>query len=130
MTYEQFMGALCLWREGRGCTPAALTGIWWVIQNRTKDKRFPSTIPGVILQPFQFSSFNPSDPSISKFPMDNGSLDWVAWGKCMDVVTSTLGGDPTNGATNYESCSPGELPEWADPSKMTVQIGPFRFYKL
>ena len=132
MTYEQFLSALCLWREARGSSLPALTAIYHVILNRVADPahRWPRTIPGAILQPYQFSSFLKSDPNVTKFPIDDGSADWKAWLDCCLAVSTLIGGDPTRGATNYESCAPDALPPWADPSKLTVTIGPFRFYRL
>lgn len=132
MSYDQFLLALCLWREARGATMSAQTAIMWVILNRMKDplRRWPATVPGVILQAKQFSSFNAGDPNSALFPQPAHTSDWDAWQRCMLVATQPLGGDPTNGATNYESCQPGQLPAWADPAKMTTEIGPFRFYAL
>jgi hypothetical protein len=139
MNYDQWLASICLWREARGQSLAALTAIWWVIQNRANDAahRWPKTIPGVILQPRQFSSFNASDPNATKFPMPpinpNGppGVDWSAYLNCQAAVTVPIGGDPTNGATNYESIPEAEnRPAWCDPSKITLTVGPFRFYKL
>lgn len=135
MTYEQWLAALCLWREARGSSLAALTAIWWVIQNRANDahNRWPKTIPGVILQHLQFSSFNAGDPNALKFPIPPNatSPDWSAFQSCIVAIETTLGGDPTSGATNYESIpDPSKRPSWCDPNKITVTIGPFRFYKL
>lgn len=135
MSYEEFLAALCLWREARGCSLPCLTAIWWVIQNRAMDSRdrWPKSIPGVILQHAQFSSFTAGDPNATKFPMATpiGNADWAAWLDCMVAVTTSLGPDPTNGGTNYESIpDPAERPAWADPSKITLELGPFRFYKL
>lgn len=133
MNYDQFIGSLCLWREARGVTKTAMTAIWYVIQNRASDahNRWPKTIPGVILQRMQFSSFNLGEPNSVKFPIDNGSPDWKAWLDCCDVVTVPLGGDPTSGANHYESMQPDQTkPSWAQADKITVTISPFRFYKL
>jgi Cell Wall Hydrolase len=137
MTYEQWLAALCLWREARGASVEALTAIWFVIVNRSQDAklRWPRTIPGVILQFRQFSSFNAGDPNATKFPSpplpgNPASPDWSAFLKCQEAVTTQLGSDLTNGATNYESEPPNQLPDWADPAKLTVTIAPFRFYKL
>jgi Cell Wall Hydrolase len=99
-------------------------------------KRWPRTIPGVILQHAQFSSFSAGDPNAVLFPLPPASAaqpspDWIAWGNAQIAVNTDLGGDPTNGATNYESLPEGApRPAWADPTKLTATIGPFRFYKL
>lgn len=137
MTYEQWLAALCIWREARGASIQAMHAIWWVIQNRANDpaKRWPRTIAGVILQPAQFSSFSRGDNNSVKFPappIDGAapSPDWSAFLNCQIAVSTDLGGDPTGGATNYESEPIEARPAWADPDKLTATIGPFRFYKL
>jgi Cell Wall Hydrolase len=142
MTYEQWLAALCLWREARGSSLQALTGIWNVLLNRVNDPghRWSRTLPGVIMQPEQFSSFNKSDPNSVKFPMppqpgNPTSPDWRAWLDCQTVVEVAIEADPTHGATNYVSVDKnGDIPEgakaWATEDKFTVAIGAFRFYKL
>lgn len=138
MNYEQWLAALCLWREGRGLSLSALSGIWHVIQNRATDeqRRWPRTIAGVILQHAQFSSFLATDPNATKFPLpptppQGASADWAAFLDCMTVVSSELDADGTMGANAYESLPPESVkPAWAAPDKVTVQIGPIRFYRL
>lgn len=133
MNYDEFMAALCLWREARGVSKTAMNAIWYVIQNRAADPqgRWPKTIPGVILQRMQFSSFNLGEPNSVKFPIDNGGPDWKAWQDCCLVVTTPMGSDPTNGANHYESMAPGDKkPAWAQADKITLTLGPFRFYLL
>ena len=138
LTYDQWIAALCLWREARGSSVQAMVGIYNVIINRTKDphNRWPKTIPGVILQHAQFSSFSFSDPNVVKFPLPPvsdtaiSSADWSVWINCVMAVTAPLGADPTGGATNYESEPLDKLPDWADKNKLTTTIGPFRFYTL
>lgn len=132
MIYEQFLLSLCLWREVRGQSQAARAAVAAVIRNRSTDAehRWPKTIPGVILQPRQFSSFNAGDPNAVLFPVPSNVQDWEAWQDCCDVATMPLTADPTQGANSYESEPAGMLPRWADPEKITVIIGPFRFYKL
>lgn len=137
LTYDLWIAALCLWREARGTTIAALRAIWWVIQNRVSDaqSRWPKTIPGVILQNLQFSSFTAGDPNAARFPIEPippalATPDWSAFLNCQAVVSSESP-DPTNGANAYESLPPdAQKPEWADPEKITVTIGTIRFYKL
>lgn len=136
MTYDQLLIALCLYREARGCSLAAMTAIYHVIINRTEDphKRWRRTISGVILQPMQFSSFS-ADSKDAVFPTQpepgqQPSADWLAWQNCLTVVEAQLLADPTDGANSYESCAPGELPSWATQDALTCTVGPFRFYKL
>ena len=133
MNYDEWLSALCIWREARGASAAAQTAIYHVILNRATDaqKRWPTTIPGVILQLKQFSSFNVGDPNAVLFPNPYYIHDWEAFESCQAVVTAPLGGDPTLGANGYESLPEADRkPAWADPAKIVCTIGPFRFYKL
>lgn len=141
MTYEDFMAALCLWREGRGSSKQALAGVYNVILNRTRDPghRWSRSIPGVILQAYQFSSFNSGDPNSIKFPMPPpaGTIptpDWNAFLDCCAVIEAcaALPADPTSGANMYHSFPAGDphTPSWADPKKHTCDIGAFHFFKL
>jgi Cell Wall Hydrolase len=136
MSYDQFLIALCLFREARGSSLAAMTAIYNVIRNRACDphKRWRQTISGVILQPKQFSSFNAGSTDaafpVAPEPGQSASPDWVAWQNCLTVVETPLIADNTDGANSYESCAPGELPSWANPDHLTCTYGPFRFYKL
>lgn len=131
MNYEQWLACIALWREARGQSLAAMRAIWWVIQNRATDpaKRWPRTIAAVILQPFQFSSFNHDDPNATKFPSPGNPADWQAFLNAQAAV-SAPGDDPTSGANSYESEPPDKLPKWADAAKITLTEGPFRFYRL
>ncbi len=134
LTATEFVEALALYREGRGESKPAKAAMLAVIRNRANDPqgRWPRSTTGVITQPLQFSSFNSNDPNSHVWPtpaMNPGA--WQAWIECCDVVTVPLTADPTQGATNYEAVADNEpRPHWADPSKMTVQIGKTRFYKL
>lgn len=142
-SYDLFMGALGVWREGRGASPAGKAGIWAVILNRVADPRFPDTVPEVLLQHAQFSSFGAGDPNAVLFPVASHWIDWKSFLECQTVVSTPLLADPTGGATHYHSIpdvgfsyrdSSGRLhtlmpPAWADPTKLTATIGPFRFYK-
>lgn len=127
--YEAVLAALCIWREARGTQPDAQLGVWWVIKNRTVDPhhRWPQTISGVVLQPYQFSSFNHNDVNSTKWP----AFSDAAFAACCDIVDAPGISDPTLGANSYHSIPPDEQPpSWADDSKITTKIGPFTFYKL
>lgn len=133
LTASEFVLALCLFREMRGESKAGKAAVLAVIRNRTVDSRhrWPKTTTGVILQPYQFSSFNSNDPNNRVFPDVASPGAWQAWLDCCDVVTTPLTADPTNGATNYEAMPPGTIrPTWADASKLTIEIGNTRFYRL
>lgn len=126
-TYPLILGALCVWREARGENYISKLGVWWVIKNRAAALHIPDdTIAAVVTRPKQFSSFNQNDPNVIQYPR---ALDH-AWLDCLSVVEG-VDTDPTGGATNYHSLPDGvPWPNWADPKKLTVTIGKFKFYKL
>ena len=136
MTYDEFLAALCIWREARGTSLATKTAIWAVIQNRTTDQqhRWPKTVSGVIAQKWQFSSMTGiGDPNLLLYPVESNppSMDWTAFLDCQSVVESPLNADPTSGATGYESLPESAAkPHWADPAKITLTLANTRFYKL
>jgi hypothetical protein len=138
LSYLDFMIALCIWREARGTSNAARLGVLNVIRNRTKDPRhrWPINELEVILQPHQFSSFNPGDPNATLFPQFSKPGDFKAWSEICDLLmanTPALASapDPTFGANCYHSIPAGDtLPKWAELDKFTVAIGPFKFYKI
>ncbi len=134
LTASDFMLALCLYREMRGETKAGKAAVLAVIRNRAAQSPkygWPSSTTQVILQPLQFSSFNANDPNVRVYPDPISPGSWQAWLDCCDVVTVPMTADPTNGANHYEAMPDGVTrPHWADPAKMTVQVGKTRFYKL
>jgi len=80
--------------------------IAWTVKNRADNKnRWPSTITDVILQPKQFSCFNPEDPNsltIEQFLM--GKLDPPTLHKYMVYVVAFIQGrtpDFSCGANHY-----------------------------
>jgi hypothetical protein len=132
--YPYLLAALCVWREARGQSVEARRGVWWVLMNRVGKPLFRSTLTAVVLQPYQFSSFNMHDPNVAKFPTEAHLLDWRAWQEILDIAESP-DADPTSGAVYYESFPLEQLDEirardpWFAEDKMTVQIDAMRFYK-
>jgi N-acetylmuramoyl-L-alanine amidase len=129
--YSLILMAVAIWRESRGEVYAAKQGVAWVIQNRVNNPRWwGKTVNGVILMPFQFSSFNPGDPNAVKWP----SPADPAWVDSLDVAEKVLTGilsDNTGGATSYYDNSITS-PTWAidGSNTATVSIGNLNFYKL
>lgn len=68
--YDNIIAAICVWRETRGEDLLVKILVAKVLVNRTRDKldRWPKTLSSVVLQPYQFSSFNTNDPNSSKIP--------------------------------------------------------------
>lgn len=130
--YSLVLLAVCVWREARGQSIAAKQAVAWVVNNRALNPGWwggPS-IPSVVLQPWQFSSFNSGDPNAIKWPMPSDQT----WIDSLNVATGVLGGtldDVTSGATSYydDSIPP---PSWAtDGSNVeTISIDGLNFYRL
>ena len=126
--YQSVLLALALYREARGCSDDAKLAVAWAIRNRSQDPRdrWPKTISGVILQRWQFSSFNP-DSTDAVFPVPPDA----AWDSCCSIVDGLEAStDPTAGAQFYHSIPYGQvIPRWAQEYPLTTTIGPFRFYR-
>lgn len=133
--------ALCILREAEGESVEGKTGVWMVIQNRVMDPRsmWPSTIHGVVTQPYQFSSFNANDGRVTVWPNEKQLATWKAWLDCLNVISTTWPTDITNGATFYhdDSIAP-PFKAWLGPNatlhdllvKRTLQSGRLNFYKI
>jgi hypothetical protein len=127
--YPTCLTALCAWREARGESLEARRGVIWVINNRSGvkswwngNKQFDPV--AVILQPYQFSSFNLTDPNATKFPV-NGDPIWEE----TKLAAISPGEDNTGGATSYYSTDIYP-PSWTAEMQFTVQLGALKFYKL
>ncbi len=135
--YDFQMVALCVWRESRGASDAAMRAVAWVIRNRMVDARWPGTGHGVVLQPKQFSCFNAGDANAVKFPNVRDGVDWKAWERVLLAVETVFGdgvpdaADPTKGANHYHSIPEGKpYPSWAVREAETLRLPGFRFYRL
>jgi N-acetylmuramoyl-L-alanine amidase len=127
--YEMILLALCNWREARGEPIESKIAQAWSVRNRVQQPRWwGHDWVTVILKPFQYSSFNLNDPNASKFP----AMTDASWDECLQVasdVYSSVGSDPTGGATSYYDTSIAP-PAWTSSMTKTVQIGNFIFYKV
>lgn len=117
--------ALCVWREARGETARGKTLVAQVIENRVQDPRWPDTYVKVITQPWQFSSFNATDPNAAKFPDE---MD-TAWPSCVAAADAVLTADTPFTLANHYHVS-GLSPKWRDDTKVTEREGAHVFYRL
>ena len=127
---------LVIWREARGESNEGKRAVGHVCQNRTFapywwNGHHAFSYKSVILQPWQFSSFNPSDPNSNRWPEN----DDPSFADCCAVALGIAGGsdyDNTDGSTHYFDVSLPEFPKgWGDPAKYyhTVDIGRLKFYR-
>lgn len=126
---------LCIWRESRGEGYDGKRGVAHVVKNRSlKANWWNSHICGslsrVILHPYQFSSFNPTDPQHDLWPEDASP----SFAECCAVAMSVYSGvdeDLTDGATSYYDTSIDWPTHWGNQSDYinTLNIGRLRFWK-
>ncbi|MDO5646705.1 cell wall hydrolase [Paracoccus sp. (in: a-proteobacteria)] len=110
-----------LYHEARGEGRVGQAAVAEVILNRVDDRRFPSTVCGVINQPRQFSYTIGGTK-----PMRNQTAVRVA----RQVAENALSGAPrelTGGATYFHT--PAVRPAWSNRFQRTVQIGRHIFYR-
>ena len=125
MSYQEWLLALCIWREARGEEYKAKAGVAWSIRNRVaRPGWWGNSLYTVILKPWQYSSFNAGDPNATKFPVP----DDMYW---LDCVRATAEPDDVSlGATHYYDRSlDGHPPEWAKSMTHTCNLGNLRFFK-
>jgi len=121
--------SLCVWREARGEGLLGKRGVAHVIFNRANNPSWwGHDIKTVILAPWQFSSFNETDPNSGLWPADNDPSYSDSLTIAEDVL---INGDEdiTSGATSYYDISI-PAPIWAGTMTLTLAVGRFRFYKL
>ena len=133
--YGVILLAVCIWRESRGELHVTKTAVAWSIRNRVlKPGWWGHSFEGVILMPWQYSSFNHSDPNAVKWP---NSAD-PAWVDSLDIAQKVFTNDPalpdpSHGATSYFDISlDTDPPKWSfDGSNVkTVDMGRLHFYRL
>lgn len=141
-SYQWVVFALTLWREARGCPDDQKRAVAHVIANRSTDpkKTYGSRLLSVLTAPSQFSSISPPH-SLTAVTLGGwiNATSWpnesdATWISCCAIVESfgnaTEGPDPTLGANHYYTDPIPNVPGWADPTKQTLKLGPFHFYRL
>lgn len=134
--YEFILLALCIWREARGENLLTKEAVAWSIRNRVQKPGWWGTgWAGIILQPYQYSSFNRTDPNATKLPIPADP----SWQDSLEVAQMiyTTGADPslpdpTRGATSYFDMSMDHNPPtWATDGSMvkTCDVGRLHFYR-
>ncbi len=156
LTYREWMMALCIWREARGEIFAGMVGVGEAIRNRARArKRWPNRIVAVILQKWQFSSFNmfvldkekvpieptarvswlkklrgwtlfKGDPNAVKYPDE----DDAALYRCCRAAKQALreGSNLAKGANHYHTTA--VKPRWSRGKTPVKAIGNHLFFKL
>lgn len=123
---------LAAWREARGESFEGKRAVVWSIQNRVhQPKWWGKDWRGVILKPWQYSSFNVNDPNVGKWPAE----DDPSFIDCCKAAEPIYSGqdtqDPTDGATHYYDTSINFPKAWGSQSGWvnTLNIGRLKFWK-
>lgn len=98
-----------------------------VIINRMKDRRWPKTAKGVVLQKWQFSCWNSNDPNREAILSVNLHNPFYREAYHATINAAKME-DISKGANHYFSMSI-KMPWWAKKMKHTLTYGRHRFYK-
>ena len=123
---DDFMLALCIWREARGEGPAGMQAVACVIRNRVRARG--SSYYAEVTRAWQFSSITAKgDPELGVYPVPNDPQ----WASIQALVPGIIDGslaDNTGGAQFYYADGI-PLPSWAQGMTATVSVGRQHFYK-
>lgn len=126
---------LCCWRESQDQPFDAKRAVCHVIKNRSLvaswwNGHIAGSLSRVILQKWQFSSFNVGDPNEKKWPADEDPSFADCCAAAIPVYTGD-DADNTNGATYYYDTSIDWPEAWGPQSGYvnTIDIGRLRFWK-
>ena len=134
--------ARCVYSETKRADEQELVA--WVIRNRVETEyRGQDTYKGVVLDPYQFSAFNPGDPKRRLYTSLAPSPDFPAFNKALEVAHSVYYAPEadrpfalnTRHFYSERSMVGGRAPNWSEghaPIRLTgFRIDPrrFRFYK-
>ena len=122
---DRFLLSLCVWREARGESLRGKQLVADVIRNRVADRRWPTTIRDVVLQPRQFSAFNAGDPNAVLFPVASDP----SWGEALTAADAVLVDMPALTDANHYHVE-GLFPTWAEAEKVVAREGHHVFYAL
>ena len=133
-SWELCLLALCAWREARDQGYLGMLAVCWSIKNRaTNPNWWGGDYESVIEKPWQYSSFNPTDPNDKLLP-GNPSKDAV-WAAALQAAEMAYTGqvkDPTDGSTHYFNPTAVTVtPAWvtAPGTEFKIKIGAHSFYK-
>ncbi len=117
------------WGEARGEGLAGMEKVMHVIMNRVKRGGWwGATVESVVKKPYQFSTWNESDPNFAKMQAVNTSDKQfvAALSSARGIYAGTIE-DTTGGATHYHATKIN--PAWARAGTVTEIYGNHIFYK-
>ena len=120
-----------LWMEARGDGKDGMQAVANVICNRANNPRWwGSSIAGVCLKPYQFSSWNPGSTQLPLVKEARGNGD-ASYAIALNLATLAVQGilpDMTKGSDSYYATSLKTPPTWATPAAFRCEVGAQRFY--
>jgi N-acetylmuramoyl-L-alanine amidase len=124
--------ALVVWREARGEDLPTKQAVAWSIRNRVQSPGWwGHSWWSVILQPYQYSSFNRTDPNATKWPME-GEQAWEDSLVAASQVYEELIPDPISGAESYfDKSLDTDPPKWSTDGSFVhvTNVGNLRFFR-
>lgn len=106
----------------------------WVIRNRVESLRYPDTYKNVVLDPKQFSGFNPTDPNYKINTLLEAEDQYLAWQSALAVARDVYGAPdterilPPNVLHFYSPHAVKNHPKWAVGEPAHVINDPVRGY--
>lgn len=135
--------ALTLFGEARSEPIEGIVSVGNVIQHRAADvkARWPKTVRGVCLQPYQFSAWNPigGEKNYQRVVQMAETLargddpKHAGFEECAFVATGLMKKalrDRVKQATHYHTATLTPRPSWAQRHTPTIQVGAHVFYRL
>jgi len=134
--------ARCIYSETKRAEEQELVA--WVIRNRVETGyRGQHTYEGVVLDPYQFSAFNPGNPKRRLYTTLSPSPDYPAFVQAVQVAHGVYYASETNRPFDLKtrhfyserSMAGGRAPNWSEgkapvrPTGYRVDPRRFRFYK-
>lgn len=112
--------ARTIYGEVRSENLETMVYIGWVIRNRvTGPPRFGSSYQEVVTKPFQFSSWNETDPNFPHILQPEGAVWKVCQGVAQAIYYATPKHNPIPGIYHYVDISvENNLPNWAQQGEL------------
>ena len=129
----QIILARAIFGEARNGNEEEGIAVGWVIRNRVENPRWGEYYHDAILQPGQFSSFNPNDPNYPLIlnPLSGSPVDDEAWYECYEIAGRILNDevpDPTDEATHFFSPISQEPPHGPYPVPGTSKVAYYAYW--
>lgn len=127
---DTFYMAFVIWREARGETIEARTGVGFTLVNRAaRGGWWGRSIDEIATKKWQYSSLtDPKDRQLVTWP----AVKEQSWFEAVDIARQILGAEVTNpvpGADSYFDISIPP-PKWTETARFCGQIGRLKFYDV